>query len=160
MLHELRRAGFDPDWQRVETEADYLAHLAPRLDLILADYTLPQFDAMRALLILRERNLDIPFIVVTGSIGEEAAVNCIRQGAADYLIKDRLTRLGTAVEQALQAKKLRDEKRLAETQVKQSAEQLRAINIELEQHIDEVKKLQAEQAATLNALPDLLVEFR
>ena len=105
MVSALRAAGFDPAWERVETEHDYLARLAPELNLILADYHLPQFDAPRALHLLRERGLDIPFVVVTGALGDEAAVECMRQGASDYLLKDRLARLGEAVKQALEGKK-------------------------------------------------------
>src|SRR4029450_7751975 len=72
-LHALRRAGFDPTGPRVQTEAEYLAALTPDLDIILADYDLPQFDAPRALQLLRERGWDIPFIVITGTVGEETA---------------------------------------------------------------------------------------
>ena len=122
MLHELRRVGYEPDWRRVETELDYLTCLVPTLDVILADYTLPQFDALRALHFLQDRGLDIPFIVVTGSVGEEAAVECMKQGATDYLLKDRLGRLGAAVERALQQKHLRDEKRQAEAALRESEE--------------------------------------
>ena len=118
MVRELRRAGFAPEWQRVETEAEYLSRLDSALDLILADYSLPQFDAMRALRSVKERVLDIPLIVVTGSISEEVAVECIKQGAADYLLKDRLTRLGTAVVQALEQRRLRKEKRKADELLK------------------------------------------
>jgi signal transduction histidine kinase/DNA-binding response OmpR family regulator len=118
MLHELRRTEYEPDWRRVETELDYLTCLVPTLDVILADYTLPQFDALRALHFLQDRGLDIPFIVVTGSVGEEAAVECMKQGATDYLLKDRLGRLGAAVERALQQKHLRDEKRRADEEIK------------------------------------------
>lgn len=114
MLLELRRAGFTADWQRVETEADYIAALDPALDLILADYSLPQFNALRALQLLQQRGPDIPFIIVTGSISEETAVECMKLGAADYLLKDRLTRLGQAVTHALDQKRLRTEKRQAE----------------------------------------------
>ena len=60
MLHELRRAGFAPVWERVETEAEYLAHLDQSLDVILADYHLPQFDALRALRYVQECGLDVP----------------------------------------------------------------------------------------------------
>ncbi|MDY7077786.1 MAG: response regulator [Chloroflexota bacterium] len=132
MLHELRQAGFETDWQRVETETDYVAallraaKLGKDLDLILADYTLPKFDALRALHLLQEHGLDVPFIVVTGSVGEEAAVACIKQGAADYLLKDRMTRLGPAVIQALQTKELRDERKQLEEQMQQQ-EQLAAV---------------------------------
>jgi PAS domain S-box-containing protein len=110
MLHELRRAGFVPDWLRVESEQDYLAALDPALDVILADYNLTQYDAARALRSLQERRLDVPFIVVTGSISEEIAVECMKQGAADYLLKDRLARLGTAVSHAVHQRQLRKEK--------------------------------------------------
>src|SRR5215813_9893632 len=120
MLQELRQAGFEPHWQRVETEPDYLAHLHEGLDVIFADYALPQFDTLRALRLLTERGLDIPFIIVSGAIREEAAVECMRQGAAAYLLKDRLARLGQAVSHTLAAKRLRDEKRRAEAALRDS----------------------------------------
>src|SRR2546422_10445520 len=122
MLHELRRAGFEPAWQRVETELDYLAQLHEGLDAILADYTLPQFDALRALQLLQEHGLDIPLIIVSGLISEEAAIECVKQGAADYLLKDRLARLGPALPHALQEKKLRGEKRRAEVALWEEAQ--------------------------------------
>ncbi len=127
MLHELRRAGFDPAWQRVETEADYLARLDPTLDLILADYSLPQFDGLRALQLLRAQGLDIPFIIVSGSISEEVAVECMKQGAADYLLKDRLARLGPAVAHALEQKRLREERQRAEERLRESEERFRSV---------------------------------
>ncbi|HZS08823.1 MAG TPA: ATP-binding protein [Blastocatellia bacterium] len=127
MLYELGRAGFDPLWQRVETEADFLARLDPAPDVILADYSMPQFTALRALQLLRERGLNIPFIVVTGSIGDEAVAECARQGAADYLLKDRLARLGQAVTHALQQKRLHDEKQRAEAALRESEERYRQL---------------------------------
>ena len=120
-LAELRRAGFAPDWRRVDSEEDYLAALDPSLDLILADYHLPQFDALRALELLRARKLEIPFIIVSGAIGEDIAVQAMRRGAADYLLKDRLTRLGAAVERVLQQHRLRAEKEKAEAALRQHA---------------------------------------
>ena len=110
MVQELRKAGFAPEWKRVETKGEYLAGLSPDLDVILADYHLPQFDAPRALALLQERQLDVPFIVVTGSISEEVAVECIKQGASDYLLKDRMARLGAAVATALNERKIRGER--------------------------------------------------
>jgi signal transduction histidine kinase/CheY-like chemotaxis protein len=114
LLHELRRSGFDPTWRQVTTAAEYQAQLADTPDIILADYSLPQFDALQALTLLQAEGLDIPFIVITGTIGEEKAVECIKRGAADYLLKDRLTRLGSAVAHALREEALRQERRHAE----------------------------------------------
>jgi two-component sensor histidine kinase/CheY-like chemotaxis protein len=120
MVHELRRSGFDPHWARVETEPDFLAHLDPPPDVILADYTMPQLDARRALQLLQERGLNIPFIVVTGTIGEDMAVTMMRLGATDYLLKDRLGRLGPAVKHALMEIELRQDKSRAEWELKAS----------------------------------------
>ena len=125
-VRELRRWGFEPDWSRVETEPDYLAHLEPTLDLILADYNLPQFDALKALHRLQERGLDIPFIVVTGALGDERAVECLKQGATDYLLKDRLARLGPAVTLALELKRVRDDKRRAVEALARSEQRYRS----------------------------------
>jgi HD-GYP domain-containing protein (c-di-GMP phosphodiesterase class II)/PAS domain-containing protein len=101
IIHELRRAGFEPVGERVETEAEFIAHLGPALDVILADYHQPQFDALRALQLVQVWAPDVPVIVLTGALGDEAAVECLRQGACDYLLKDRLARLGQAVDHAL-----------------------------------------------------------
>ena len=123
MLRELHREGFTPVWEWVQNESEYLARLQERdFDLILADYSLPQFDALRALEVVRGRALDVAFIIVSGSISEEVAVHCMKQGAADYLLKDRLSRLGPAVTQALRAKQLRDDKRRAEKAEREEAE--------------------------------------
>ena len=127
ILHALEQAGFEPDWQRADDEASYRSALHAGLDVILADYSLPQFDALQALHLLQERGLDIPFIVVTGSLSEEAAVECIKQGAADYLLKDRLARLGPAVTQALEQKRLRDQKLRADQALRESEERFRRL---------------------------------
>lgn len=117
-LHQLKKAGFDPVWHNVLTKEDFIAALQAPPDIILADFTLPQFTALDALEILQEHNLDIPFIVVSGTISEEVAVRCMKLGASDYLLKDRLTRLGPAIEQALEQKKLREEQRRAQVQLR------------------------------------------
>jgi len=127
MLRELRRAGFDPGWAQVQTEADYLEHLHPDLDIILSDYSMPQFSGLRALELLNERGLEIPFISVSGTMGEETAVGVMKQGAADYLIKDRLARLGPAVTQALNQSRLRKERTEAEEALKRQEEQYRVL---------------------------------
>jgi diguanylate cyclase (GGDEF)-like protein len=101
----------------VDTEGDFLAHLNQELDVVLADYSLPQFDAQRALEHLKKRGLDVPFIIVSGCIGEERAVECMKYGATDYLLKDRLTRLGQAVRKAVDEKRLRDDRHRVEEQL-------------------------------------------
>jgi diguanylate cyclase len=110
-LHQLRRAGFDPTWRRVEDEEGFKAELNPELDLIIADYHQPQFDALRALKLMQEAGLEIPFVIVSGAIGEDLAVAAVRLGAVDYVLKDRLGRLGTAVQNALEQAKLRRRQR-------------------------------------------------
>jgi PAS domain S-box-containing protein/putative nucleotidyltransferase with HDIG domain len=120
ILHELKRSGYQYISKRVDTQADYLKALEDTPDIILADFSLPQFTAMQALHLLQERGLDIPFVVVTGTTSEEAAVETMKQGAADYLLKDRLGRLTQAVERALQQKHLRDEKRASENALRLS----------------------------------------
>ena len=127
MLHELRRAGFAPEWVRVDTETDYLARLDESLDVILADYRLPQFDALGALYHLKEAGLDIPFIIVSGAISEEAAVASMKEGAADYLLKDRMARLGQAVARAIEEKERRAEKERAERALRESEEKFRLL---------------------------------
>jgi len=108
VVRELNRAGFDFAWLRVDNEADYVSKLNSGVNIILSDYVMPQFSGARALELLNQQTgLDIPFIIISGTIGEEAAVAAMRQGAADYLLKDRVTRLGPAVQHALQEVKER-----------------------------------------------------
>ncbi|HTL62686.1 MAG TPA: GGDEF domain-containing response regulator [Nitrospira sp.] len=114
MIEALREAGFDPNFRRVETRDAYLRELDQCPDFILSDYSMPQFTAQDALRLMKERGLDLPFIIVSGCIGEDMAVECMKAGAADYLLKDRLGRLGHAVAQALERKRLIEEKRQAE----------------------------------------------
>jgi len=126
-LYELRQAGYTLDWQVVETEADYLAALEKPWDVILSDFKMPQFDGIRALGLLNEKGLDIPFILVSGTIGEDQAVACIKQGAADYLLKDRLMRLGPAVQHAIETRQMRAEQRRAHQALLESEERYRTL---------------------------------
>lgn len=117
MAHELQQLGFEFDWERVDSEDAYVARLNPNLDLILSDYEMPGFNGIRALELLKERpDLDIPFIIISGTIGEETAVAAIKLGAADYLLKDRIARLGPAVRRALQEVEERQERRRLQAQ--------------------------------------------
>ncbi|WP_432822337.1 ATP-binding protein [Trichloromonas sp.] len=125
MLRELRRHGIAPICLPAGTEAEYLAALDQAPDIILADYYLPRFTALHALELLQVRGMNVPFIVVSGSIGEEKAVEMMRLGAADYLLKDRLARLGPAVLQAIEQSRLRREKRLADEALRVSEERFK-----------------------------------
>ena len=113
IVRKLRGSGFKPKIERVDTEEAFLAALKTKVELILCDYSMPQFSGLRALELLKQSGLDIPFIIVSGTIGEETAVAAMRNGAADYLLKDRLVRLGSAVEHALEQKRGRDQHRQA-----------------------------------------------
>jgi signal transduction histidine kinase len=138
MVRELKRAGFDPQWDRIDTEEGLLTRLEQPYDLILSDNSMPTFDALTALRYLQQYRLDIPFIIVSGSIGEEQAVSLLHHGAADYIMKDRLDRLGSAVERALERKRLRSDNRAAHAALEArtkalllSQERLRALAREL-----------------------------
>jgi PAS domain S-box-containing protein len=118
MIRELQKAGTDVAWERVQTEADFLSRLASGFDVILAEYRLPEFGALRALELLKEQRLDVPLIVVSGRISEDLAVAVLKRGAADYLLKDRLGRLGHAVLRATEDKRLQNQGLHAEAQIR------------------------------------------
>ncbi len=127
MVMRLKDEGFKVKWQRVQTEQDYLNALKKLPDLILADWTLPQFSGMRALELRNEQGLSIPFILVSGSIGEEAAINALHQGACDYILKDRSKRLGQAVRRALDTRRYQHEKDRAEADLKRRLAELEVL---------------------------------
>jgi DNA-binding NtrC family response regulator len=126
VTHELDRFGFSAHYERVETEADFTARLKEKPDVILADYSLAGFDNLRALEILQELELVIPFIVLTGAVSEDRVVECMKKGAADYLLKDRIARLGPAVQRALEETELHRQKLGAEQALRQK-------NVELQE---------------------------
>ena len=112
---QLKKAGFAPLMTRVFTgEAMRKALTGGIWDAIICDYMMPGFDAMGALGIVKETGLDIPFIIVSGKIGEETAVATMKAGAHDYLMKNNLARLGPALDRELQEAKMRQEKSIAE----------------------------------------------
>jgi DNA-binding NtrC family response regulator len=100
---------------RVETQADFFASIEHGdFDLILADYTLPSFDGLSALKIASEKCPDVPFIFVSGTLGEEVAIEALKIGATDYLLKERLSRIVPSVQRALAESKERAERKRAE----------------------------------------------
>ncbi|HTX20817.1 MAG TPA: PAS domain S-box protein [Candidatus Aquilonibacter sp.] len=141
LAYELREAGFALKWVRVETEPHFLAELRKGPDLILSDFSLPQFSGLRAAKLAQESGLDIPFILISGTVGEDVAVEAMRHGATDYLLKDRIARLGSAVERALREAKERAGRKLTEKELRQSEhrfremlENLKLIAMTLDQH--------------------------
>src|SRR5689334_17384752 len=98
----LEAEGISSQVRRVETEADFRAALDEGgFEIILADYTLPGFDGLSALEIAQQRSPDVPFIFVSGTLGEEVAVEALKTGATDYVVKTRLRRLVPSVKRAL-----------------------------------------------------------
>ena len=128
IARELCRAGIRHDASRIENGADFLREIRTvRPQIILADYNLPQFSALEALKLLREQNLDIPLILVTGSHSEEIAVECLQEGAEDYILKSSLRRLPQAVRKALLKKQAERERVAAASALRRSEEQYRLI---------------------------------
>jgi diguanylate cyclase (GGDEF)-like protein len=112
LVHELRQGGFEPIWQRVETAVAMIVALdRDPFDLVVADFTMPSFSGTAALEVLRARNADLPFIFVSGTIGEDAAVEAMRSGAHDYVMKGHLQRLVPAIRRELREAILRREHR-------------------------------------------------
>src|SRR6202048_494198 len=126
LLREMHLRGLDVVSRRVDTSAAYedaLATFAP--DLILSDYTLPGFDGTDALQIARSRRPDTPFIFVSGTIGEERAIQALKQGAVDYVLKENRARLVPAIERALREAEDRDARRWAQRELEESEERFR-----------------------------------
>jgi PAS domain S-box-containing protein len=125
LLRNLTQGGFAVEWQRVDTEADMVSALQDsQWDLILCDYSIPGFGALAALKVYQNSGCDLPLIVVSGTVGEEVAVECMRLGAHDYLMKDKLTRLCEAVRRELRETETRQARLQAEKQLQESSRRL------------------------------------
>ena len=128
VLHALRAGGFAPEHQRVDTPEAMTAALGSGpWDIVISDYSMPHFNGLDALALLQKSGLDVPFIIVTGAIGEEEAVRCLRAGAVDYLLKDRLDRLTPAVQRALVMAEEHRRRLQAEQELAASERRLRTI---------------------------------
>src|SRR5580704_9496003 len=121
ILHKLERAGFQCQPQIIATRAEFLEHVERfPFDIVLADYCLPGWTGMDAFTAMRQSGRDVPFILVTGILGEEVAVECIKQGVTDYVLKDHLARLPLVVARALEERALRDARGLMVQALRQS----------------------------------------
>lgn len=129
LSRELRRNGYDLHIERVETAEAMAASLGNSTwDIVLADYHLPFFSGLEALTMVQEKDLDLPFIIVSGVIGEEMAVAAMKAGAHDYIMKDNLARLSPAIDRALQEALMRQERRKLEDQLLQ-AQKMEAVGL-------------------------------
>lgn len=152
-ITQLRRGGLDVDAVRVETRAEFEralrdGHHGRPWDVILSDYNLPGFSGLMALDLLRASGLLIPFIIVSGEIGEDVAVEAMRNGASDYLLKNNLARLAPATTHAIEAVEAVRAKQAADAALAQSKERLR----ELAQHLQ--NSVEAERAAIAREVHD------
>jgi signal transduction histidine kinase len=141
VTHALRKGGMHFALSRVDSKLAFireLDHSAP--DLILSDFSLPGFDGYTALEIARSKCPGIPFIFVTGTLGEEVAIETLKQGATDYVLKHRLARIVPSVQRALREAELHNQRRNSEEQLRQSHEQLRALSVYL-QHVREEEQI-------------------
>jgi signal transduction histidine kinase len=131
--HFLRESGLRFRLARVETREAYLDQLERQPpDMILSDYALPSFDGYAALAIAKEKVPNIPFIFVTGTMGEEVAIETLKSGATDYVLKTRLARLGPAVQRAMRESADRRERQHAQEKLRRSLDQLRALTTHLQ----------------------------
>ena len=122
----LQAYGYQLIWQQVSTEAEFEAEISADLDVILCDHSLPAFSPRRAIELLRARRLPVPLIVVSGSVSETEAMEALRLGAEDYLLKDSLVRLGAAVSAAVQRSRMAREVRAATVRAGEMRERLRS----------------------------------
>ncbi len=133
-LLTLRKDGFEVSADVAQTPEEFTSRIrSASYDLVLADYNLPEWRGTEALEILCRENLDVPLILVTGYLGEEKAVDYIKQGATDCVLKDHLARLPVSVRRALQEKRLRNQRRQSEEELAQKVAELARSNAELEQ---------------------------
>jgi two-component system, cell cycle sensor histidine kinase and response regulator CckA len=127
-LGQLKQAGFELEADVVGSPEEFTERLrSNQYDLVLADYRIPGWSGMAALEVLQQEQKELPFILVTGAVGEEAAVECIKKGAADFILKDQLPRLPLAVRKALEERALREEKTRAEAALRDSERRFRVL---------------------------------
>lgn len=128
LLHEVRRGGFDPVCERVDNPQGMLAALDGNAwDIIISDHRMPHFSAPAALNILKKSGIDLPFIIVSGTMGEDLAVEALKAGANDYIIKGSFSRLIPAINRSIKEASVRRERKRAEEALRESEEKFRTL---------------------------------
>ncbi|MDX2031610.1 MAG: histidine kinase [Blastocatellia bacterium] len=141
LLMRLKQGGYDVTSTRVETGDDFVAALKQReWDIVIADYHLPGFDAPSALRLLQAQGIDLPFVIMSGAVGEQAAVEAMKAGAHDYIMKDSPARLIPAIDRELREATIRRERRKAERDLKDSYERIRLLAAHLQEVREEERK--------------------
>lgn len=154
IVRALRKEGVSFDWKRVETHNDFVESLRLFLpDVILSDHALPQFNSIEALKLMKHEGITIPFILVTGTVSEEFAVSCLKLGADDYVLKSNLSRLPSAISQALKQYEIETKRKKAESDLRRQNEELIKINNELDNFVYSVShNLRAPLMSTLGLI--------
>lgn len=136
IIHLLTKEGLEFTTYRVDTKSDFIDALRTRLyDVILSDHSLPQFNSSEALKICQRAGIEVPFILVTGTVSEEFAVKSLKQGADDYVLKSNLKRLPTSITNAIKQRRLEAERKMAEVTLRTQNEELLKINQELDSFV-------------------------
>lgn len=151
LMRELQKCGYDPVVERVETRNEMEAAITSQYwDVILTDYIMPSFSGLGALQTMQEHGLELPFIIVSGKIGEETAVDLMKAGAHDYIVKGNLARLAPAIEREMQEAEVRRRRKEAESA-------LHKLNNELEQRVKERTAELEDKNAELERINKLFV---
>lgn len=169
---EVRRGGYEPVVKRVETAEDLAdAVQSGKWDVVISDYVMPRFSGLSALKMLRESGLDLPFIIVSGKIGEDVAVDAMKTGAHDYILKDNLARLVPAIDRELREAEDRRQRRKADEALKRAYEELelkvqertaelRAANKALELENNQRRQAEQEREKVICELTEALSEVK
>ncbi len=150
VIAAIEESGYSCHFDRVESREDFLARLDADYDLIVSDYGLPSYDGLAALKAVRGRNLEIPFILVSGTVGEEVAIESLKAGATDYVMKNRLSRLGPVVTRAIRECQERRQRQRAEHSLRESEEKFRAI---FQESLDLIMIIDSETGLILQVNP-------
>ncbi|MGB9715474.1 MAG: ATP-binding protein [Thermodesulfovibrionales bacterium] len=158
LLRELKKGGFEPISERVETADAMINALQLKdWDIVISDYVMPQFSGLDALKILKKNGRDTPCIIVSGKIGEDVAVDAMKAGADDYILKDNLARLVPSIKKELKEAEIKHERKKMEESLKKSQSELYKKNKELNIILKKVENARKEWESTMNCLDDMIM---